>query len=90
MKTYIVLIDVDGFDEPRKLCENLENTKFNSSVQATAIDVLINVIQKLGITTELSKFIEVEPISDFMDRVNDEQFKNIGYDTQYFMSYVYA
>tara|TARA_R110002110_G_scaffold163400_4_gene363193 strand:+ start:466 stop:732 length:267 start_codon:yes stop_codon:yes gene_type:complete len=88
MKTYIVLIDVDGFDESRKLCENLENTKFNigGSVQATAIDVLINVIQKLGITTELSKFIEVEPISDFMDRVNDEQFN----DTQYFMSYVYA
>ena len=88
MKTYIVLIDVDGFDEARKLCENLENTKFNigGSVQATAIDVLINVIQKLGITTELSKFIEVEPISDFMDRVNDEQFN----DTQYFMSYVYA
>jgi hypothetical protein len=88
MKTYIVLIDVDGFNEARKLCENLENTKFNigGSVQATAIDVLINVIQKLGITTELSKFIEVEPISDFMDRVNDEQFN----DTQYFMSYVYA
>jgi dTDP-D-glucose 4,6-dehydratase len=88
MKTYIVLIDVDGFNEARKLCENLENTKFNigGSVQATAIDVLMNVIQKLGITTELSKFIEVEPISDFMDRVNDEQFN----DTQYFMSYVYA
>ena len=88
MKTYIVLIDVDGFDEARKLCENLENTKFNigGSVQATAIDVLMNVIQKLGITTELSKFIEVEPISDFMDRVNDGQFNEM----QYFMSYVYA
>jgi hypothetical protein len=38
MKTYIVLIDVDGFNEARKLCENLENTKFNigGSVQATA------------------------------------------------------
>ena len=88
MKTYIVLIDVDGFDEPRKLCENLESTKFNIGeiVQATAIDVLMNVIQKLGITTELSKFIEVEPISDFMDRVNDGQFNEM----QYFMSYVYA
>ncbi len=86
MKTYIVLIDVDGFHEARKLCENLENTKFNIGGSVQAIDVLINVIQKLGITTELSKFIEVEPISDFMDRVNDEQFN----DTQYFMSYVYA
>jgi len=86
MKTYIVLIDVDGFNEARKLCENLENTKFNIGGSVQAIDVLINVIQKLGITTELSKFIEVEPISDFMDRVNDEQFN----DTQYFMSYVYA
>ena len=89
MKTYIVLIAVDGLiNEPRKACENLENTKFNigGSVQATAIDVQAKVLQKLGVTTDLSRSIEVEPITDFMDRVNDEEFNP----EEYFMSYVYA
>lgn len=95
MKTYIVLIAVDGsILEPRKACEILENTKFKigGSIQTTAIDVRTKVMHILGVTMNLTKHsdlarsIEVEPITDFMDRVNDEAFNP----DDYFMSYVYA
>ena len=92
MKTYIVLIAVDGsILEPRKACEILENTKFkiDGSIQTTVIDVRAKVIHILGVTMneiEDNWSIEVEPITDFMDRVNDEAFNP----NNYFMSYVYA
>ncbi len=87
MKTFIVLIPVDNsLTEPRKACEMIENTKFNigGSVQATSIDVLNKIMFELGI--EDSHNIEVEPITDFMDRFNDEELNA----DNYFMSYVYA
>lgn len=87
MKTFVVLIPVvDSLTEPRKACEMIENTKFNigGSVQATAIDVLNKIVFELGI--EDSHNIEVEPITDFMDRFNDEEINA----DNYFMSYVYA
>jgi len=89
MKTYIVLIAVDGsILEPRKACEILENTKFKigGSIQTTAMDVRTKVMHILGVTTDVARSIEVEPITDFMDRVNDEAFNP----DNYFMSYVYA
>lgn len=87
MKTFVVLIPVDNsLTEPRKACEIIENTKFNivGSVQATAIDVLNKIMFELGV--EDSHNIEVEPITDFMDRFNDEELNA----DNYFMSYVYA
>ena len=87
METFVVLIPVDNsLTEPRKACEMIENTKFNigGSVQATAIDVLNKIMVELGV--EDSHNIEVEPITDFMDRFNDEEL-NVD---NYFMSYVYA
>lgn len=87
MKTFIVLIPVDNsLENSRTACEMIEATKFKigGSVQATAIDVKAKVMFELGIETDHN--IEVEPISDFMDRVNDEEFNP----DNYFMSYVYA
>jgi len=87
MKTFVVLVPiVNSLTEPRKACEMIENTKFNigGSVQATSIDVLNKIMFELGI--EDSHNIEVEPITDFMDRFNDEDLNA----DNYFMSYVYA
>ena len=87
MKTFVVLIPVNNsLTEPRKACEMIENTKFNigGSVQATSIDVLKKIMLELGV--EDSHNIEVEPITDFMDRFNDEEL-NVD---DYFVSYVYA
>ncbi len=87
MKTFVVLIPVDGsVIDPRIACEMIENTKFNigGSVQATAIDVLNKIMFELGVSD--SHNIEVEPIGDFMDRFNDEELNA----DNYFMSYVYA
>lgn len=87
MKTFVVLIPVDNSSaEPRKACEMIEGTKFNigGSVQATAIDVLNKIMIELGV--EDSHSIEVDPITEFMDRFNDEGL-NVD---NYFMSYVYA
>ena len=87
MKTFVVLIPVENsLTEPRKACEMIENKKFNISgpVKPTAINVLNKVVFELGL--EHYHNIEVEPITDFMDRFNDEEL-NVD---NYFISYVYA
>jgi hypothetical protein len=89
MKAYIVLIPVsDSVEEPRNSCETIENIKFDLSNfpcdTVNAKHVLDKVMFELGINE--SHNIEVEPITDFMDRVNNEEF-NVD---DYFMSYVYA
>tara|TARA_R110000822_G_scaffold32188_1_gene92640 strand:+ start:1057 stop:1326 length:270 start_codon:yes stop_codon:yes gene_type:complete len=89
MKTFVVLIPVDdSLTEPRKACEMIENTKFNVedfiSETITAKHVLKKVMLELGIETDHN--IEVEPITDFMDRFNNEEL-NVD---NYFMSYIYA
>ncbi len=86
-KTFVVLIPVvDSVSDPRESCEMIENTNFDigGSVQATASDVLGRVMFELGI--KKSHNIEVEPITDFMDRFNDQEIEA----ENYFMSYVYA
>ena len=87
MKTFIVLIPVENsLIEPRKACEIIEGTRFdvNGSAQATALDVLNKIMLELGVKD--SHNIEVEPITEFMDRFNDEELNM----DDYFMSYVYA
>jgi hypothetical protein len=80
-KTFIVLIPVSGsVSEPRKACELIENTTFIGATTET--EVLGRVIFELGITT--SEGIEVDFITDFMDRVNNEEFDQ----GDYFISYV--
>jgi hypothetical protein len=93
MKTFIVLIPLEYNRDARRQCESIESYKFNigGAVQATAIDVKANVINLIEDTFEKTagQFltnIEVEPITDFMDRVNNEEFNP----DLYFMSYVRA
>jgi ferredoxin len=88
-RTFIVLISVDECDA-RKICEHIENHTFEigGSVQATAMDIRKNVCD-LILSEDSSvneENIEVEPLTDFMDRVNDELFNP----DDYFISYVHG
>ena len=83
MKTFIVLIPVSGsLGDPRGACEQLENNKYVAGEFNTAKDVLKKVMYSLELTEDND--IEVEPITDFMDRVNNQEFSV----EQYFISYV--
>lgn len=88
MKTFIVLIPLKDNRDARKQCEDIENYKFKigGSVQATAIDVKKNIIELIDDSTYELNNIEVEPLTDFMERVNDQEFNSCDY----FMSYVNA
>lgn len=87
MRTFIVLIPV-GNNNSRKECERIANWRFEKegSVQLTEIDVKKKVVE---LTKEFIidfNIIEVETLSDFMDRVNNQEFNP----DDYFMSYVFA
>lgn len=88
MRTFIVLIPLDANNSARKQCENIENHKFEigGSVQATALDVKKNVIELIDDDTYNLDNIEVEPLTDFMDRANNQEL-NLE---DYFISYVHA
>lgn len=81
MKTYIVLINVDEERDARSNCELIENTVFPDA--NNAMEVRNRVVKLIDCD---AKNVEVEPITDFMDRVNDELFNP----DNYFMSYVYS
>jgi hypothetical protein len=92
MKTFIVLIPLENLRDARKYCESIENYKFDigGSVQATAYDVQRQVRDLIEDTfnsgdDDLS-VIEVETLTDFMDRCNDQE---LALDN-YFISYVNA
>ena len=86
MKPFIVLIPVNSLCNPRKACEQLENTMFKTGEYhvPSAQEILKKVVIELEL--EANHNIEVEPITDFMDRVNNEAFNP----DHYFMSYVFA
>ena len=87
MKTFVVLIPVvNSLADPRRSCEMIENMKFNidGSAKDTSINLLKKIMFEFGISDNHN--IEVEPITDFMDRFNDEKLNP----DDYFMSYVYA
>jgi len=88
MRTFIVLIPLSGNRDARKQSELIENYNFKigGAVQATALDVQKNVIELIDDNTYDLSEIEVEPITDFMDRVNNQEFNS----DDYFMSYVNA
>ena len=88
MRTFIVLIPLADNRDARKQCEDIENHKFDigGSVQATALDVQKNIIELIDDTTYDLSTIEVEPLTDFMDRVNDQELDL----EDYFISYVNA
>lgn len=87
MKTFIVLIPLDENRNARKQCELIENYKFGEEgVQLSAMNVRDKIITLIDDNTYDLSNIEVEPITDFMDRFNDEELNP----DNYFMSYVYA
>lgn len=83
METYIVLIPIEDNEEPRKNCEIIENNVYTLD-KNSAYEVLLKVNNDLGFDNGSN--IEVETISDFMDRCNDEEFNG----DNYFISYVYT
>jgi hypothetical protein len=82
MKTFIILIPVVGsIHDPRKACENIENTCFEIEYPNERT-VLEKVLFELGV--EDDHLIEVHDISDFMDMLNNEEFIQ----EMYYMSYI--
>ena len=81
MSTYIILIPIEDNINARDICETVENSVYTvENVNAR------NVLSLL--LAEFPELInaETEPLSDFMDRVNNEEFNP----DNYFMSYVQA
>ena len=84
MKTFVVLIPVsDSLVDPRKACEQIEDMKFEMQTP-NAYNVLKKLMFEFGVSD--SHNIEVEPITDFMDRFNNEELNP----DNYFMSYVHV
>lgn len=81
METFIVLFNVDN-GNARKQAESIENLKFGLD-NVTAFNIRQEVINLTGVE---ENEIEVESLTDFMDRVNDEEFNA----DNYFISYVYG
>ena len=79
-KVYIVLIAVKYFNA-RRACEYMEATIIEDT--ETALHVRNYLCEKHEVPLDL---MEVEPITDFMDRLNNQEFQ----EKDYFMSYVYG
>jgi len=90
MRTFIVLIPLSGNRDARKQSEDIENHNFNltdfNCETVKAIHVKGKVIELIDDNTYDLSGIEVEPITDFIDRVNNQEFNS----DDYFMSYVNA
>ena len=90
MKTFIILIPISGNLGARKHCEYIENYNFNitdsNCETVKAFHVKVKVIKLIDDNTCDLSGIEVMLITDFMDRVNDEEFNS----DDYFISYVNA
>ena len=84
MKCFMVHIPVD-FQGARAFCESVEGRCFEVSAEyGVAKEIQKAICAELGV--EVTYDIEVEPITDFMDRVNDEDY----YPVDYYISYVYG
>jgi hypothetical protein len=84
-KTFIVCIPLEENHDARKQCENIENHTFKLD-NITAYNVRGEVIKLIDDDVYDLSTIEVEALTDFMDRVNDEAFNP----DHYFISYVHA
>ena len=76
METCVVLISVD-FDNARKVCEAIENQKFDSRESARE-----TIKEQLG---DYKGFVSIFRLTDFMDEVNNQELDNL---TEYFISYI--
>lgn len=82
-KTYMVLFPLENNRNARKQCELIENMKFSVDSETELNEEIIKVIN--DDTYDLST-IEVWELTDFMDLVNDGEFKT----DKYFISYVHT
>lgn len=88
-RTFIVLFNVDHFDDGRKFAESIENEQFEVEMPsgcefASAYKVREEIVKRLELTDEDKEFIEVYPITDFMDASNSQVINH----EETFMSYV--
>lgn len=88
----MVLIPVKGLiSNPREICEDIEGLNVNNllnkpiPVQLTESEVLQLIVTVTTLTVQEWHNIEVNSMSDFVDRVN----KGLNLES-YFISYVYA
>lgn len=83
-ETFIVLLEVDVFTDARRVCESIENSTFKLD-NVNSWNIAKKIKYEMGIVEDHNG-VEVWALTDFMDRVNDEEFNP---DT-YFMSYVHG
>ncbi len=88
-RTFIALFNVDHFDDARKHAETIENEHFEVEMAsgcefASAYKVREEIVKRLELTDEDKEFVEVYPISDFMDASNSQEINH----EETFMSYV--
>lgn len=84
MKTFVILIAVK-YNNSRKVCENIENSKYEFSDKPNLTVVRDKILKEVD-DEELTNHLSVYPITDFMDDCNDQMI-NLE---NYFISYVYA
>jgi len=92
--TFVVLFNVNGFDDSRKYAESIENKVYQILVIIEDIhDVIIiadkvrlGIIEELEIPISKQKYITVYPITEFMDLFNNQEINEDGT----FMSYVHG
>ena len=88
-RTFIALFNVDHFSDARKFSENIENEHFEVEMAsgyefASAFKIREEIVKRLELTDEDKGFIEVYPISDFMDASNSQEINH----EETFMTYV--
>jgi hypothetical protein len=72
-ETMILVIDVEPFCDGRKVCERLQNQKFDSYT-----DFLTAVKSELDSEIEDETSVQLWTLSDFMDVCNDEEMNLIN------------
>jgi len=88
-RTFIALFNVEHFDDARKHAENIENEHFEVEMAsgcefASAFKIREEIVKRLELNDEDKDFIEVYPITDFMDASNSQEINH----EETFMSYV--
>jgi hypothetical protein len=78
METYVVIIS-SAYDNARKVCNLIENQKFDSK------DIARKMIDKELNEENVIAYVGIFHLTDFMEEVNDQNLDNL---TNYFISYI--
>jgi len=87
--TFIALFNVKYFGNARKFSETIQNEHFevenlSNCETVSAFKIREEIIKRLELTEEDKEFVEVYPISDYMDALNNQEIDV----EETFMSYV--